>query len=139
MSITDHMPQAYTEIALVTSARMAISRPQLSGFYIAPKMEDIVDSVKPLELYPSRVTWDPSCLSNTAIDIYLISPGPVLPRVHLWTIVERHQFPVPPNHHRPSRPSSFPPITRRKAYLHCYLYNPFPRQLFFFLWPHSPF
>ena len=40
-------------------------------------------------------------------------------------MVERHQFTIPPNHHRPNRPTSFPLPTRRRAYLHCYLYHPF--------------
>ena len=43
-------------------------------------MGDTVDSLKPLP-----ITWDPSCLNSTDIDIYLISPGSALPRIHLWT------------------------------------------------------
>ena len=55
-----------------------------AGLYVAPKMGDIVDSLQPLP-----ISWDPTCLSNQEIDIYLLSPNSDYPRIHLWEGVAR--------------------------------------------------
>ena len=47
-------------------------------------MGDIVDSLQPLP-----ISWDPTCLSNQEIDIYLLSPNSDYPRIHLWEGVAR--------------------------------------------------
>ena len=105
----DHMPQA-----VVTP---------LSSFLLTCKI-----------LIPPNAC-DPFCLNSTDIDIYPISPGlpfhsstsgraPQLRNVHRNTyakMVQGHQLPVPPNHHRPSWPSSSPLPNRRRAYLHCHV------------------
>ncbi|EDR02439.1 uncharacterized protein LACBIDRAFT_295409 [Laccaria bicolor S238N-H82] len=60
--------------------RAASASCSTGGFYLAPKMGDTINSLTPLP-----ITWDPSCLNSTDIDIYLISPGSALPRIHIWT------------------------------------------------------
>ena len=47
-------------------------------------MGDIVDSLQPLP-----ISWDPTCLTNQDIDIYLLSPNSDYPRIHLWEGVAR--------------------------------------------------
>lgn len=42
-------------------------------------MGQVVNSLDPLP-----ITWDATCLSAPAIDIYLYSPGAALPRIHVW-------------------------------------------------------
>lgn len=55
-----------------------------NGLYVAPKMGDIVNSLDPLP-----ISWDPTCLTNQEIDIYLLSPNSEYPRIHLWEGVAR--------------------------------------------------
>lgn len=50
-----------------------------SNFYISPTNGEVVNSLDPL-----AITWNTSCLSVPAIDIYLYSPGAALPRIHVW-------------------------------------------------------
>jgi len=47
-------------------------------------MGDTVDSLKPF-----NIAWDPTCLTNNNIDIYLISPNADYPRIHLWQNLAR--------------------------------------------------
>jgi hypothetical protein len=42
-------------------------------------MGQVVNSLDPLP-----ITWNATCLSVPAIDIYLYSPGAALPRIHVW-------------------------------------------------------
>jgi hypothetical protein len=49
------------------------------NFYIAPTMGQVVNSLMPLP-----ITWNITCISVPAIDIYLYSPGAALPRIHVW-------------------------------------------------------
>ena len=50
-----------------------------SNFYISPTMGQVVNSLDPLP-----ITWNTTCLSVPAIDIYLYSPDAALPRIHVW-------------------------------------------------------
>ncbi|TFK60748.1 hypothetical protein BDN72DRAFT_904715 [Pluteus cervinus] len=50
-----------------------------TGGITNPTNGQTVDSLKPL-----NITWDTSCLSTKAIDIFLYAPGMAVPRVHAW-------------------------------------------------------
>ena len=50
------------------------------GFYISPSQGQTLSTTNPF-----NITWDTSCLSNTAaVDIYLIAPGLNNSRIHEW-------------------------------------------------------
>jgi hypothetical protein len=49
------------------------------NFYISPVIGQVVNALVPLP-----ITWNASCLSVPAIDIYLYSPDAALPRIHVW-------------------------------------------------------
>lgn len=53
------------------------------GFYKSPAANQSVQASTPL-----NITWDPTCLSTTAVDIYLYAPGAANPRIHLWETVD---------------------------------------------------
>ncbi|KAF8151440.1 hypothetical protein B0H34DRAFT_625733, partial [Crassisporium funariophilum] len=52
------------------------------GFYKSPTMGQTIDSLQPLP-----ISWDPTCLTDKEIDIYLYSPGSDFPRIHVWESV----------------------------------------------------
>ena len=43
-------------------------------------MASTVDSIA----QPLNITWDPSCLSSSEVDIYLYAPKSARPRIHVW-------------------------------------------------------
>ena len=49
---------------------------------MSPSMGTTVNSLETL-----NITWDPSCLSCSSIDIYLYAPSSPLPRLHIWESV----------------------------------------------------
>ncbi|GJE90634.1 hypothetical protein PsYK624_067780 [Phanerochaete sordida] len=53
------------------------------GFYKSPAASQSVAASTPF-----NITWDPSCLSTNAVDIYLYAPGASNPRIHLWETVD---------------------------------------------------
>lgn len=52
------------------------------GFYKSPTANQSVPASTSF-----NITWDPSCLSTNAVDIYLYAPGAPNPRIHLWETV----------------------------------------------------
>jgi hypothetical protein len=52
------------------------------GFYKNPINAQQVDSSTPL-----NITWDTTCLTSTAVDIYLYAPGASETRLHVWETV----------------------------------------------------
>ncbi|KAI0338801.1 hypothetical protein BDW22DRAFT_1337400 [Trametopsis cervina] len=53
------------------------------GFYKSPTTGQVVSSSDPV-----NITWDTSCMSTKAVDIYLYAPGTDTPRIHLWETVD---------------------------------------------------
>ncbi|KDQ51751.1 hypothetical protein JAAARDRAFT_62289 [Jaapia argillacea MUCL 33604] len=53
------------------------------GFYKSPTAGQSVNSTLPF-----NITWDTTCLSTTAVDIYLYQPGAAQSRIHLWETVD---------------------------------------------------
>ncbi|EKM50994.1 uncharacterized protein PHACADRAFT_262926 [Phanerochaete carnosa HHB-10118-sp] len=56
---------------------------QTGGFYQSPAANQSVPASTPF-----NITWDSTCLSTTAIDIYLYEPGAANSRIHLWETVD---------------------------------------------------
>ncbi|KIP04644.1 hypothetical protein PHLGIDRAFT_25494 [Phlebiopsis gigantea 11061_1 CR5-6] len=53
------------------------------GFYKNPTAGQSVSATSPL-----NITWDPSCMTTTAVDIYLYDPNAATPRIHMWETVD---------------------------------------------------
>ncbi|KAI0703474.1 hypothetical protein BC835DRAFT_1262903 [Cytidiella melzeri] len=53
------------------------------GFYTSPTAAQTVSSSDPL-----TISWDTTCMSTKAVDIYLYAPGAGNPRIHLWETVD---------------------------------------------------
>lgn len=49
------------------------------GFYKSPSAGQTIQSGQPL-----NISWDTSCMTTDAIDIYLYNPAASNPRIHLW-------------------------------------------------------
>lgn len=62
---------------------MAMIACATGGFYKSPTAGQTISSSTPL-----NITWDPTCLSTNAVDIYLYAPGAANPRIHLWETVD---------------------------------------------------
>ena len=53
------------------------------GFYKSPTAGQNIQTETQF-----NITWDPTCLNTTAVDIYLYAPTAANPRVHLWETVD---------------------------------------------------
>lgn len=53
------------------------------GFYKSPTSGQTISSSDAL-----NITWDPTCMSTTAVDIYLLAPSASNSRLHLWETVD---------------------------------------------------
>ena len=76
------MPREQIHLVRFFSLPLKLTKPAnlaCSNFYISPTNGQVVNSLDPLP-----ITWNTSCLSVPAIDIYLYLPGAALPRIHVW-------------------------------------------------------
>ncbi|EMD36089.1 hypothetical protein CERSUDRAFT_115995 [Gelatoporia subvermispora B] len=55
---------------------------QTGGFYLSPTAGQTVPSGS------FNITWDTSCMTTTAVDIYLYNPGATPPIIHEWQTVD---------------------------------------------------
>ncbi|KAF8183673.1 hypothetical protein BJ912DRAFT_881343, partial [Pholiota molesta] len=63
----------------VVEKRDIVKRDTLCNLYLSPTMGQTIDSLQPL-----TITWNSSCIADSQLDIYLISPTSDHPRIHLW-------------------------------------------------------
>ncbi|KAI0067210.1 hypothetical protein BV25DRAFT_1911876 [Artomyces pyxidatus] len=64
------------------SAKRASSTCSSGGFYTSPVAGQVVEYTTPL-----NISWDTSCMTTNAVDIYLLAPGADTPRIHAWQAV----------------------------------------------------
>jgi hypothetical protein len=69
-------------LAAAHHKRAASASCTTGGFYISPTAGQTFDSSNQLNM-----TWDPTCMQSSAVDIYLYEPGAKNPRIHLWETV----------------------------------------------------
>ena len=79
MGFTDIRVKHHSHKRSSFSRRAANPTCATGGFYISPKNGATVDSMTPLP-----ITWDPSCISTSSADIYLISATSSRARIHVW-------------------------------------------------------
>lgn len=53
------------------------------GFYTSPTSGQVVDTSQPV-----NITWDPTCLNTTAVDIYIYSLSLTPPVLHMFQEVD---------------------------------------------------
>ncbi|KAI0049134.1 hypothetical protein FA95DRAFT_1604665 [Auriscalpium vulgare] len=60
-------------------AKRASASCNTGGFYKSPASGDSIEYTSPL-----NISWDTSCMTATAVDIYLMAPSAETPRIHAW-------------------------------------------------------
>ena len=71
----------YGKYTSIISQRFAAC--STGGFYKNPTAGQSISATSPL-----NITWDTSCMTTTAVDIYLYDPNAATPRIHMWETVD---------------------------------------------------